>query len=204
MNLRTPLATVVVGSLVVLLVLVAGWFGVVGRYLGALGETRDATVAAQDANNLLQVKLAGLEKLRDELGDVRSLAADLDVLVPTTADQPGLFELVDKAAKKAGIPLDHVTALSPSTPVEWASASGVAAAGVPTGAELAVQTVTISVEADYDACRTMLAEIGKLDRAMLVSSVSLSQSESDQWVLLVESSTFLAPEIAEPASVPGA
>lgn len=220
MNLRSAQATVLLGTLALLVVVAGGWLVLVGPATGALGTTRTELVDTTDANRLLRTRLARLQAQRDDLGTVRDVAESLAVVAPPTADQPGFFALIDAAARAAGLRSDQVTTLSPTVPVALtapappageqeaapdgaapatAATAATAAASAAPAPSLAVQSVTVAVEASYRQVRDLLAELERMERAFLVQSVALSGSEGEGGlVVTITGSTFVAPPVALP------
>ncbi|HYF72587.1 MAG TPA: hypothetical protein VD864_07185, partial [Nocardioides sp.] len=113
MDLGTPGATKVVGSLAMAVVAGLGWLVAVGPETDALSEAREQVTATRDQNSVLTAQLATLERQRDGLSATRRDARRLAALFPPTADQPGLFEAVTAAAVDAGIGPQGVTTLTP-------------------------------------------------------------------------------------------
>lgn len=215
MRITTPRATLVAGLLVLLVVAAASWFLLLRPSVTELDETRTELVDTTDANRLLTVRLHGLEQQRDELRTTEATAADLQVVFPPTADQPGFFRRVDRAAAAAGITPDQVTTLSPTAPVPLsaldAAALDAAAPGAPvagevsdgaTGprADLAVQLVEISVEATPEQTQALLAGLERMDRALLVRSLTLTASSEEEGTTTTQitGSTFVAPPLVAP------
>lgn len=212
-GLRSTQATLLLGTLALLVVVAGGWLVLVGPATGALGTTRAEVVDTTDANLLLRARLTRLQGQRDDLATITAVADELARVAPPTADQPGFFALIDLAARRAGVRPDQVTTLSPTAPVALAP-PGDAAAGEATGAAgapataptaptapaaLAVQSVTVAVEASYDQVRELLAELEAMERAFLVHSVSLAEGEGERTLrVTITGSTFVAPPVALP------
>lgn len=185
MQLGTPAGTKVAGALGLVAVAALGWTLAVGPETGELTEAREQVTAIRDQNALLQTQLAALVKQQAQLADTRSAARVLARKFPPTADQPGLFAMVTDAAIDAGIGAEGVTTLSPTPPVVGGDTAGAAAdpaepaadpaATAPgTGGGLARQTVTVSVSGTYDQTQQLLVNLENMDRAYLVTSVSLA------------------------------
>lgn len=207
MNLRSATATVVLGGLALALVAALGWVLLLGPLTSEIGETRASVSDAEDRNLTLTSQLAVLQQQADDLSGTRAVAEDLDRLFPPTADQPGLFSALVSAAQGAGYRPQDITTLSPTAPVPVVEGVPVdptapAAQGVDaSGAELAVQVVTLSVEGGFDQARRLLDRLERLDRAFLVQSVSVTGSTEDNgFTLSLTAATFLAPPLVAPAA----
>lgn len=180
MNLHTPAATKLIGSFALVLVAALGWLFVVSPQGTALGEVRAQIDNTRDQNQVLRVQLTKLQAQEKKLDET---AADADALAqkfPPTADQPGLFKDVTQAAADAHIPARDVTALTPTPPVVGGAtgADGVQLPGEGTGANLARQTVTLSVNGTYDQTQELLANLETMRRAYLINSVTVTGGET--------------------------
>jgi len=228
MNLRSASATVVLGILGIAVVAIAAWMLLIGPIMGDVSDTEDATQAAVDQNQMMTVQVHGLERQRDELPATKKVAGQLEEIFPATADQPGFFAAVNRAARSAGIPADKVTTLSPTAPV-LLDASGVPAAegttattpsdGSAVTAELAQQTVSVTVEGSYEQVRKLLGHLEEMPRAFLVSSLSITGGSagettgeaaggaagggSSNLTVSITGSTFVAPPVTYPELVEG-
>ncbi|GEP36364.1 hypothetical protein NPS01_00270 [Nocardioides psychrotolerans] len=205
MNLRSATATVVLGSLALVLVAAVGWLLLLGPLTSKIGETRTSVSDAEARNLTLASQLAVLQQQAEDLSGTRTVAEDLDRLFPPTADQPGLFTALVRAARRSGYAPQDITTLSPTAPVPVVDGAPVDPAAPPapgvdvTTADLAVQVVTLSVEGDYDQARRLLDRLEQLDRAFLVRSVSVTGSSEDAgFTLAITAATFLAPPLVAP------
>ena len=199
MNLATPSATKVVGALALLLIAAAGWMLVIGPKNDALAEVREQTQTARDQNDLLTLQLATLRKQASELDATRDTARAIARKFPPTADQPGLFQQVTGAATSAGIPSRNVTALTPTPPTVGGTdpAAGVQPESGP--AQLARQTVTVSVTGGYSETQDLLENLEEMPRAYLVSSVTLSSgSEGGGFTTTITGDMFVMPPAEDP------
>jgi Tfp pilus assembly protein PilO len=205
MDLGTPAATRLVGTLALLVVAGLGWTVVVGPETSTLADTRAEIESTRDQNSLLTVQLASLEKQVAQLGDTRRTARDLSALFPPTADQPGLFEEVTAAAVDAGIGPQGVTSLAPSPPVIGGAAPGApeadpATPAAPTGGvQLARQTVSVSVSGTYDQTQRLLANLEQMSRAYLVRSVTLAgDASTGAYTTTIDGDMFVMPPVTDP------
>ena len=206
MNLRTPIATKILGSLGLLLIAALGWLLALGPETAALAEVRTQTEDARAQNLVLGQQLVALQKQAEELGRTRATARALAAKFPPTADQPGLFREVTNAATEAGIGPKDVTALTPTPPTVGAvdPASGVQLAASGAGNDLARQTVTVSVEGDYAATEELLENLENMPRAYLVNSVTLAAGTSGgSFTTTITGDMFVMPPAADPGVAAG-
>jgi Tfp pilus assembly protein PilO len=205
MDLGTPTATKVTGVVGLLVVAALGWTFGVGPQSAQLAEARDEVATVQDQNALLTVQLAALTKQQEDLGATRRTARRLAAKFPSTADQPGLFEIVTAAAVDAGIGAKGVTTLTPTPPVVGtadgadAAAQGGTQSGAQAGTQLARQTVTVSVTGSYDETRQLLVNLENMQRAYLITSVSLAgDAQSGAYTTTVTGDMFVMPPVQDP------
>jgi hypothetical protein len=176
MNLRTPSGTKIIGGLALALIAALGWLFVVSPQNTALGEVRAQIDNTRDQNQVLRLQLVALQAQEKKVTQTAETADALASKFPPTADQPGLFQAVTAAASDAGIGAKDVTALTPTPPVIGGATAGagVQLPGESTGSDLARQTVTLSVNGTYDQTRQLLANLETMERAYLISSVTVS------------------------------
>ncbi len=210
MNLSTPGATKVIGSLALLVVAGLGWVLVVGPETDTLAQAREEVTTIRDQNVVLTSQLAVLERQREGLAETRRDARRLAALFPPTADQPGLFEEVTAAAVGAGIGPQGVTTLTPtppqlgttgdaSAPAPAADPAADPAAAPAAGALLARQTVTVAVTGTYDETQRLLENLEHMPRAYLVTSVALaSGSEGGDFTTTITGDMFVMPPVVDP------
>lgn len=202
MNLRTPTATITLGCTLLALTAVLGWFLLVGPATSALGEVRTKADAAAALNTSMTGELRRLEEQRDGLREIQAEADELAVMFPPTADQPGFFATVTRAATRAGIGPKAITTLSPTAPVARTTGTPTTPedrAAALAAAQVAVQTVTITVEASYAQAHDLLRNLERMDRSLLMVSVAVNgDPAAGQLVVSITGSTFVAPPLPEP------
>lgn len=219
MNLRSASATLLLGSLVLLVVAALSWVLLLGPATARVDEQREAASEAADRSALLATQLARLEAKAQDLGETEEAAGRLEALFPPTADQPGFFDQVGRAALEAGYSPADITSLSPTAPTPLAppapatpvepvegeeDGEGTAepsAPPAPAPAEVAVQTVTMTLTGTYDEARRLLRGLERLERAFLLRSVSLSgEAGSSSLTLSISGTTFVAPPVPSPTT----
>ena len=211
MNLRSASGTMVLGIVGIVLVVLASWMLLISPVLGATSDAHDDIDAAQQRNQVMAAQVAVLQAQQQNLSRYESTAADLDELFPPTADQPGFFAEVIAAATASGIPADKVTALSPSAPQllgpdgQPLSADALAAKGDDAPhADVAAQTVSVSADATYGQIQQLLSHLEKMDRAFVVTALSVEESNDDggaaTLTVSITGSTFVASPLADPGA----
>ena len=180
MNLQSTAATKLVGGASLLLVSAVGWLGLLGPSTSTLADMQEQTAAASAQNQVLQTQLLLLQEQAVSLAATRRTAGALSARFPPTADQPGLFTAVTTAASDAGILPRNVKAVTPSPPTVASTGTSGDGEEAPSGGSdgLARQTLTVTVEATYDATRQLLARLEQMPRAFLVASVAVAAGTS--------------------------
>ncbi len=190
MNLRSASGTMVLGIVAIVVVLAASWLLLVSPVLGETSDTNDAIDAAEGRNQLMTTQVTALEAQQRNLARYEATADGLTALFPPTADQPGFFAAVTRAAGAAGIPAGDVTTLSPTapqllgpdgqpiTPAE-STAGDAAEADAADTAEVAQQTVSVTAEGTYGQVQQLLANLERMERAFVVTSLGLDSGGED-------------------------
>lgn len=206
MNLNTPAATKVVGGLSLLLATAMGWMFVVGPETAKLSEVRLEIDNTRDQNDVLRLQLVALERQRQQLGRTRQTARALAAKFPPTADQPGLFEAVTAAAVEAGIGAKGVTTLAPTPPVIGGAdpTTGIQLEQPAGGAQLARQTVSVSVQGTYDQTQRLLENLEQMPRAYLIKSVTLGGGTTDGYTTTISGDMFVMPPVEDPGDAAAA
>jgi hypothetical protein len=150
---------------------------------------------------VLTQQLTVLKEQQQTLPQIGAASAALAVRFPATADQPGLFEAVSQAVADAGIPAESLTALTPTPPVvgNGDEAEGMVLPTEEVPGNLGTQIVTVSVESTYDQARQLLANLEKMPRAYLVTSLTVTAIEgSQQFSTTIVGDMFVMPVAAMP------
>ena len=219
MNSSSSSRTLVIGAVSLLAVAALGWFLLISPAMGKVSATRQETENAQQRSASLSAQVATLQKQQRELPAVRKLAATLEQIIPTTADQPGFFAAVNRAARQAGIAPGHVKTLSPTAPqvldangqpVDTSAAvpAAPAASGTSTVGDVAEQTVAVIVDADEAQTERLLQNLETMPRAFVVQSLEISTggSEGDNSSTLtvsISGTTYVAPPMTQPGPAKG-
>lgn len=202
-------ATRLVGGLALGLIAALTWFLLIGPVVGDIGAVGTQRDDAVDRNDTMGLTLDQLQARADDLGATHRAADELSTIFPPTADQPGFFSEVTAAARRAGIPASAITVLSPSAPailVDGQLAPAEAAPAPPdapdapgpaTVGTVAVQSVSMDVQAPRDRLQDLLARLEEMDRAFLVTSAIVSD-DGDAVMLSLTGSTFVTPPATEP------
>jgi Tfp pilus assembly protein PilO len=204
MNLRSVAATKILGGVALLAIAAAGWLVVLSPQTSELADIRTRIETTREQNATLRQQLVQLEAQRKQLPATRATAHALAALFPPTADQPTLFKAVTAAATQAGIPADDVTELSAEAPVAGTSGGADKAQlpGQATESDLAGQTVTVTVQGDYDQIQRLAENLEDLPRAYLMSSLTLGAgADAGTYTATITGRMFVMPAAPDPSTV---
>jgi Tfp pilus assembly protein PilO len=195
-------------SLLCVAVLAVSWLFLVSPRRTEAAELRDANVATQTQNDLLEVKIAQLRAQFARLPESQAELADILTQMPADAGVPRLVRDLDAMAKSTGVTLTTVTpgAAQPLTMVEAATPAGTAAspataatgaagsAGAGTGVggspaagsgsaaqagTVVAIPVTVVLSGDYFETVAFLKQLQtQMPRAFLVSTVQMAAGSS--------------------------
>lgn len=133
-------------AVVVVLVLVAGWFLAVSPLYAEAGETRDQTASVEDQNELLRVQNAELRAQFRNLDETRAELAEYQVGIPIEPDLSDFQREIDRIATASGVLVtdiqvsqaqvaDTTAAAAPETPTTGEGTDETAAEGDDSAAE---------------------------------------------------------------------
>ncbi len=207
MNLRTAPATIALGVVGLLVLSALSWMLLLGPTLGELGDAKEKHTAVEDRNLVMAAQLNSLRSLAADVPLLQRTAKDLMATMPPTADQPGFFREITAAAEGAGLRAAALTSVAPGVPVLPAApaapapdpdaAEGAPVAQAEPAPQVAVQSVSVSVNGTYDQLRKLLANIETMDRALLLQNVNLT-GEDGELTMTLTGSTFVAPPLGDP------
>ena len=109
-------STVVFGSLILVVLIAAGWFLLLSPRMGKPGEIRAEQDQVAAVNATTEASIKDLQEKQKQLPQAREYASRLAERFPSTAAQAEMFEMVRDAARAAGIPEQNITDLTPSVP----------------------------------------------------------------------------------------
>jgi Tfp pilus assembly protein PilO len=141
-------------------ILVASWFLVASPRRAAVAETKAEAETQQDANRQLQVKVSMLQGVAAKLPAQQARAQQLSSKIPSDPALAPLIRQLSTAATTAGVQLKSI---SPQKPEALPVAPGVN--GIP---------VSLTVSGDFTAIQSFELELEKLERAFLVTGLSLT------------------------------
>jgi Tfp pilus assembly protein PilO len=161
--------------------------------LHEVSEAKDELAAAKSQQTVLEAQVKALEVAKSGAPEARATIASVDHLVPETADEPGIINLLNNAAISAGI---EVVSLSPATPT-FDPAIG-----------LSTIPVAVSATGTYFDIADYLYEIETLPRAAKTTALSLSPSGTETGVPTLTATMtvnlYTSDTSAGPLSAPGA
>jgi type IV pilus assembly protein PilO len=168
-------------AILVLAILVAGWFLLVAPKRSEAASLRDETATQEDANERLLQQLAVLKAQQAELPQQRAKLAVMRTQIPDNPALPTLIRDLTDAGKKVGVSIDS---MAPSVPV--AVVAAVPAAPVATTSETAEGTETTETTETTAAPASAAAAASTLFQVPLALNVTGSYFELEQFINKLE------------------
>jgi len=189
---------------VIVVIALAGWFLLVQRERAHAADVKALTDAQVATNAGLTTQIVVLKQQNKNLPQQEAKLAKLREKIPTSAQMPTLITELSAAADQAGVDLLTVTPSTPTSTVPTTSATG---AAILTPNQLAYVDLELTFQGGFYESEEYVAGLEKLQRAMLISNLSLSSQDSTKSVLLQGSVTarvFLSPtELPTSTEIPG-
>lgn len=179
-------------ALLVVLMLVAGWFLLISPKRSEAADLQTQTTAQMAQNASLQNQIAVLQSQAKNLPAQQAQLAAIRQHLPDNPALPGLVRSLTDAAAKSGVTL---VSLAPSTPVAAPAAkattpsgttapatgtgqSAAAAAASAVGATLQMVPIVVTVTGSYYDTEQFLNKVEGLTRSFLVTGFSVTPAES--------------------------
>jgi len=189
-NPRAPLfaaaGAAVIAILLVLLLLLPK--------MGQVSSANEDLAKAQAQQQTLEAQKGALEDLQAKAGENRQIIQDVQNKIPPTADEPGLIQLLNKAALNAGLDL---TTLAPSPPT-FDDTTG-----------LSTIVVSMSAQGTYNEVTEFTYGIETLPRAAKITSIALVPASTTDALgnpvlaLTAQIDAYTSDTSAGPGSTPG-
>jgi len=157
------------------LVLVAGWFLLVSPQRATAEEIRLSVDAQEQANRATEAQIATLKAQFKDLPELQKQTAAIRTKLPTTPGMASLLRQLSTLAKTSGVTLVAVTPSQPAPLVVGAAGSS-AALNAP--GQVNQVPVAVAVTGRFANVRLFLSGVEKMQRAMLVTGLSITRDES--------------------------
>jgi Tfp pilus assembly protein PilO len=152
--------TVVIGIVLMILVIVAGWFLLVKPTSSKVSQLKRQAADQQQTNEATRNQIAVLEGQKKQLPADEAELAKLAQRVPANVELPSLLRQMQQAAGDSGVTLVGIT---PTQPAPLTGANGIDAVGV-----------TLVVTGGYAEVEEFDSTLENLSRAFLVSGFTLA------------------------------
>lgn len=179
-------------ALLVVLMLVAGWFLLISPKRSEAADLQAQTTAQMAQNASLQNQIAVLQSQAKNLPAQQAELAAIRQHLPDNPALPGLVRSLTDAATKSGVTL---VSLAPSTPTAAPAAktttpsgttapatgtgqSAAAAAAAAAGATLTMVPIAVTVTGSYYDTELFLNKVEGLTRSFLVTGFTVAPAES--------------------------
>jgi Tfp pilus assembly protein PilO len=181
------------GIAIIVLMVVAAWFLLLSPRLGEAGDISAQADTVVQANAQQEIELGRLEQQKKDAPAAAERVTVLFSKMPQQANLPEVFAQINAAAASAGINPNAITSLTPSVPVPVGQAGNTDGASLPgsSGANLAEINITMSVNASLAAMQRFVANLEAMDRALLLTTVSISGGEGGEYTVSLTGKMFL-------------
>lgn len=218
---------VLLGSLGLAVVLLAGWFLLLSPRMATAGDLNAQREAVEVANEQTRAKIVELEQMKADIDTVEAEAETLAARFTGTAEESALFDLIRDAARKAGIPERNISdvtagvpvigggdgsvtvpqgtgtptpapAPTPATDANAAPAPASAPAPAAPTSQLASMSLDVTVTGTEEQMVRFLDALESMDRAYLVHAVTLGESEGRSMSATINGNMYLLPPLTHP------
>jgi Tfp pilus assembly protein PilO len=205
--------TTLIGSLVLLLALVAAWMFVLSPRSDAIAKVNDEKAVAAQTNQSLRSKIQTLREREQQLPELRVVSKALDRRFPPSAEQAKLFKMLTAAAAAAGIAPQYLTGVTVDPPAAVDSGRSAQLPGVAAPiSQIAAQKVTINVSGSPSEVRAFVKNLENLPRAFAVDTIQLTQQAPtatptetvsvapDAQTVTITGNMFVMPKVSDPTA----
>ena len=189
-NPRAPLfAAIGAGVIAIILVLLF-----LLPKMGQVSTAQEDLAQAQAQQQTLEAQKGALEDLQAQAGENKKIIEDVQHKIPATADEPGLIQLLNKAALSSGLDL---TNLAPSPPTFDETTT------------LSTIVMSMSAQGTYNEITAFTYRIETLPRAAKITSIALVPAGATDALgnqllsLTAQIQAFTSDTSAGPGSSPG-
>lgn len=193
-------------ALVCAVMVAAAYFVLVGPRRAEAAELAEQDVAAQQANDLLDIKVGQLKAQYAKLPESRAELAGVSKQIPAKAEMPALVRKLQEIAGASGVRLDGVT----PGPAQYLGSAGGGVPPAPPGqaGTVAAIPLTIMVSGDYFQSVVFVRKLqSELSRLVLITGLELADSTTAGQggvQLTISGSTFALPQSSTTVRAPAA
>lgn len=162
--------------------------------MGQVSTAQEDLAEARAQQQTLEAQKGALEDLQAQAGENKKIIDDVQHKIPATADEPGLIQLLNKAALSSGLDL---TTLAPSPPT-FDETTG-----------LSTIVLSMSAQGTYNEITAFTYRIETLPRAAKITSIALVPAGATDALgnqllsLTAQIQAFTSDTSAGPGSSPG-
>ena len=156
------------------LVLIAGWFLLIGPQRSTADELSSSAASKVSENAQAQAHIASLKAQFKDLPALQLKDAEVRSHIPQAPSMPALLRDLSSDAKSAGVTLVGVTPQQPMPLSEPAGGAG-GAASLSTPGLVNQIPMTIQISGTFAHMQTFLSNIEGMQRAMLITGIDISR-----------------------------
>jgi Tfp pilus assembly protein PilO len=165
--------------LVSVLLLVVGWFLLIGPLQARASDLRAENVSAQESNDLLELKIAELKAQAATLPEAEAELATIQRQMPDSAQMPQLVRDLNRIAEESGVDLTAVTPGAATALSEESDTSKSSSGSSTTASQVVRIPLSVVVVGDYFQVVAYLQKLQtQLSRVILVSGIGITEADS--------------------------
>ena len=186
------------GALGLVVVLLAGWYGLFWRPAHAAMAAAQARSTKAEATHLrLAQQAASLDAVKRRLPAERRALGALQAALPPTVDVPGLIDGIGATAASSGVSWTNesqtlTTATSASSAAIGASAGSAGTAAL-SSAGISTVTVSIDVAGGYGQVQSFLGALQQSPRLYVVDSITFTPGKGTDLSAAIQLRAFFDP-----------
>jgi Tfp pilus assembly protein PilO len=202
-------------ALVVVVVMLAGWFLLVSPTRSSADQAREQAAAQQAHNDQLKAQIADLQAKKKNLPQQQAIIAQVQQQIPQNPELPALIRSISSMASAAGVDVHTLSPVPPAASTAEQPPNAVGAQGQ------TLQTINISMQVlgTYANVERFLNKMESLKRSLLVTGLTLNVGSttttdgsgatttqqagvSPQLVAVISFRAFMVSSTAAPGSSP--
>ncbi len=190
-------------SILCLALLAATWFLLISPRRAAAAETRIQTEAQVSQAEVLQQKIKTLKVQYADLPKRRAELKAISKELPAEAAVPKLVRDLQMYAAQAGVTLDTLTPGSPALVTAEGTPAPAAGAAVATASapQLVGIPIALTINGDYFEASLFIKNLQtKLDRALLISAVSVAPGSDVSTTTAAPTTSTATPAVVAPTA----
>jgi Tfp pilus assembly protein PilO len=157
-------------AVVVVAVLVGGWFLLISPNRAEAADLRDQTAATEQQISMLRGTLAELQEMQKNLPAQQAALEAISKQIPSDPALPALIRALTNAGRTSGV---DVTNIAPSAPTPLSVIPAAGGTTTATSTQITVIPLTVTAKGTYTQVQQFVQRLESLQRAFLVQGFQL-------------------------------